>query len=290
MNKDRYLPVRVWIENKMEYPKSYTFIQYVNAPICLRFVRKKVPIKTGNFMMPVICENKIFHEQDIVTAKINGKTITGYIEENTKLCGYVIKTSVRPYLLGLCEEVTLKGNTYEHPDLLEALDTAEPISKKEVTQPAKFDKENIIIYTDGSCIRNPGSGGAAYIILAGNQMKKDAIWVGENVTNNQCEMIAAVKALEALPYTGCTVTLHSDSQYLTKGFTENYVEKWKANDWKTVKGGAVKNQNLWEKLDELNNLHKINWVWIEGHDGNKYNEECDKMARLTAERKVVNTI
>lgn len=286
--------IRVWHDEKIIFPKAYTLVQETGQPLKIRFVLNRVVIKTINFMLPIIYDGKIYYERDIVSANRNNSLIVGRIIFSSKACGYVVETASGACHLCECKNIEIRGNDWEFPELLSTLSEATPAStetkdKGHPTPSSPFDKNNVIIYTDGACIRNPGPGGAAFIIRSGDLVKKGAFDMGEETTNNKCEMMAAIKALEALPEDGCTVYLHSDSKYMLSGFTEGYIKKWLANGWKTAKGDKVKNQESWERLIELNKKHTINWVWVKGHDGNLDNEECDTMAKETAEGKKVKT-
>lgn len=297
---NEYMPVRVWHNDEMLFPKTYSLVQYSSRPPILKFTKNRVAIKTQNYMLPVRYEGFVFYTKDIVTATRNDKPIIGTIGYNYKACAYVIETPTGSYYLSSCKNVKLRGNILQHPQLLEtlidpdndseAIKTIEQLKSAPPSSDEPFNEKDVVIYTDGACIRNPGPGGAAYIIKSGNRVKKDAIKVGDQVTNNQCEMLAAIKAIQALPVKNCSVVLYSDSKYLLDGFNRGDIERWKNNGWKTTNGTPVKNKEYWVKLDELNSLHNINWVWVKGHEGNPYNEECDRMARLTAEGKVVSTL
>lgn len=138
-----------------------------------------------------------------------------------------------------------------------------------------------MIYTDGGCIGNPGTGGwGALVILDG---KENCLSGSEKLTtNNRMELRAAIEALtfvSSLESSQATkVELHIDSQYVKKGITE-WIMNWKANGWKTAGKKDVKNQDLWRKLDELNGKLGVEWHWVKGHSGDKYNEMCDKMCK-----------
>ena len=135
--------------------------------------------------------------------------------------------------------------------------------------------EEIIIYTDGSCEPNPGQGGWGAYIQCNNV--NYYIYGGEdNTTNNQMEMMAVIQALIYLECQ-CSVTVYTDSDYLKQGIT-SWVEKWKNNEWRTSKGKPVKNSDLWEILDDLNNFHEIDWNWVKGHNENPGNEMADQLA------------
>ena len=131
------------------------------------------------------------------------------------------------------------------------------------------------IYTDGACRGNPGPGGWGAVLMYGEKTKE--IYGGENnTTNNRMELMAAIRALEALNR-GCELTLYTDSQYVRKGITE-WIMNWKKRGWKTAAKKPVKNADLWQLLDEQVNKHNVNWVWVKGHAGNEGNELADGLA------------
>ena len=140
----------------------------------------------------------------------------------------------------------------------------------------------IKIYTDGSCIENPGKGGWAAIIFMNN--KKIAIKGNKkNTTNNQMELMAAIEALKKIP-TGQKVQVYTDSKYVKLGITE-WIEKWSQNNWKTSSKQKVKNLELWTELNEISKKHKIEWFWVKGHAGDPINEEVDTLAKKAANLK-----
>ena len=137
----------------------------------------------------------------------------------------------------------------------------------------------IKIYTDGSCIENPGNGGWAAIIFMNNE--KIAITGNKkNTTNNQMELMAAIEALKKIP-TGQKVQVYTDSKYVKLGITE-WIEKWSQNNWKTSSKQKVKNLELWTELNEISKKHKIEWFWVKGHAGDPINEEVDVLAKKAA--------
>ncbi|MDN5247638.1 MAG: ribonuclease HI [Wolbachia endosymbiont of Tyrophagus putrescentiae] len=136
--------------------------------------------------------------------------------------------------------------------------------------------KEVTIYTDGACSGNPGDGGWAAVILYRDQ-RKDIYGREKNTTNNQMELMAVINGLKALK-TSCTVNLYTDSLYIKKGITE-WINKWKTNGWKTSNKKPVKNMELWKELDNIASQHRINWEWVKAHNGNKYNEEADTLAR-----------
>ena len=137
----------------------------------------------------------------------------------------------------------------------------------------------IKIYTDGSCIQNPGNGGWAAIMLINNE-KKAISGFKKNTTNNQMELMAAIEALKKIPI-GEEVQIYTDSKYVKMGITE-WIEKWSQNNWKTSSKKKVKNLELWKELSSISKKHKIKWLWIKGHAGNPINEEVDALAKKAA--------
>ena len=137
----------------------------------------------------------------------------------------------------------------------------------------------IKIYTDGSCIGNPGSGGWAAMILNGD--KKNIIsGRKKNTTNNQMELMAAIKAL-AFFSKKQKIRIYTDSNYVKEGIT-NWIKIWEKNNWKTASKKKVKNVELWIKLKTLSNFHDIEWRWVKGHSGNPMNNKVDKLAKKAA--------
>jgi len=140
--------------------------------------------------------------------------------------------------------------------------------------------EKIIIYTDGACKGNPGPGGWGVLILLENE-QIELSGGSKETTNNQMELTAVIKALNFFEKK-IKVDLYTDSKYVMDGITD-YIKKWKINGWQTANKKPVKNMNLWKILDELNNLHDINWNWVRGHSGNPENEKADALANLGIE-------
>ena len=134
----------------------------------------------------------------------------------------------------------------------------------------------VVIYTDGACRGNPGPGGWGAVLMAGERERE--IWGGEGATtNNRMELTAAIEALEALKRP-CRVELHTDSQYVRTGISE-WLSIWKARGWRTTSKGAVKNEDLWRRLDEARARHEVDWRWVKGHSGHELNDRADALAR-----------
>lgn len=141
-------------------------------------------------------------------------------------------------------------------------------------------KKHVEIFTDGSCLGNPGPGGyGAILVYKGHRKELSAGF--KLTTNNRMEMLATVKALESLSES-CKVTLTTDSQYVRQGITQ-WLKNWKKNNWKTSSKQPVKNVDLWQKIDEQASRHEVEWKWVKGHSGHPENERCDELARTAAE-------
>jgi len=139
----------------------------------------------------------------------------------------------------------------------------------------------IKVYTDGSCLENPGKGGWAAIII--NKSGRIEIKGSkENTTNNQMELTAPIMALKKIPQ-GSKVQIFTDSKYVKSGITE-WIHNWKKNGWKTADKKEVKNKNLWTKLDDLSNAFDIEWIWVKAHSNDELNNEVDLLARSSASK------
>lgn len=136
--------------------------------------------------------------------------------------------------------------------------------------------KKVIIYTDGACSGNPGAGGWAAILIYNGKEKE--ISGGEKATtNNRMELTAVIEALSVLKKP-CEVELYSDSKYIIDSIEKGWVLKWKANGWKRQGNKIALNVDLWEKILELLNIHKVKFNWVKGHNENPMNEKCDKLA------------
>lgn len=140
---------------------------------------------------------------------------------------------------------------------------------------------HVEIYTDGACSGNPGKGGYGAVLRFktsnGEYVSKELSDGFENTTNNRMELLAPIVALETLKKP-CKVTLTSDSKYLIDAITQNWLENWKNNNWKTSSKKPVKNVDLWKRLLSVMERHEIKFVWVKGHAGHEFNEICDKLA------------
>jgi|TARA_B110000003_G_C16320418_1_gene406536 ribonuclease HI len=138
----------------------------------------------------------------------------------------------------------------------------------------------IRIYTDGSCLNNPGNGGWAAIINDNNVILKIS-GSEKNTTNNKMELMAPISALKKINKNK-KVEIYTDSKYVKLGITE-WIHKWTRNNWQTSKKEDVKNKKLWIELFELSKSFEIKWIWVKAHAGNILNEEVDLLAKKAAE-------
>lgn len=141
--------------------------------------------------------------------------------------------------------------------------------------------KQITIYTDGACRGNPGPGGWGALLVYGER-EKELFGGDAHTTNNRMELLAAIKALEALKQP-CRVDLHTDSQYLRQGITD-WINNWKKNGWKTASKKPVKNADLWQQLDARVSRHQVRWHWVKGHAGHPGNERADQLANRGADK------
>jgi len=136
--------------------------------------------------------------------------------------------------------------------------------------------KEVTLYADGACSRNPGPGGWGAVLLYGDRIKKISGFNPET-TNNIMEMTAVIEGMSVLKEK-CKIDIYTDSKYVVDSATM-WLLNWQKNGWKTSAKKPVKNIELWKKIIELSAFHHTKWYWVKGHDGNKYNEECDEMAR-----------
>jgi ribonuclease HI len=135
---------------------------------------------------------------------------------------------------------------------------------------------SVVMYTDGACSGNPGPGGWGAVLISGNHRKE--LFGGEaESTNNRMEMMAVIRGAEALKRAS-SVDIYTDSTYVLKGMTE-WLEGWKKRGWRTAAKKPVKNVDLWQRLDEALERHKVKWIWVKGHSGVPENERADELAR-----------
>ena len=139
----------------------------------------------------------------------------------------------------------------------------------------------ITIHTDGACLGNPGPGGWG-VLLSWRGHEKELSGAEADTTNNRMELMAAIMALEAVSRPA-KIKLVTDSRYVIQGIND-WLPGWIAKGWKTASKAPVKNQDLWQRLDEATKRHEIEWEWVKGHAGHAENERVDDLARMAAEK------
>jgi ribonuclease HI len=139
----------------------------------------------------------------------------------------------------------------------------------------------IVVYTDGGCVGNPGPGGYGAVIFDGERRSELAQGF-RLTTNNRMELMACIAALGTLKATA-DVVLHSDSRYVVNGISKGWARKWRANGWMRTKSEAAQNCDLWSRLLDLCGEHRVRFVWVHGHAGNRENERCDQLATGAAQ-------
>lgn len=136
--------------------------------------------------------------------------------------------------------------------------------------------KSVTIYTDGACSGNPGPGGYGTVLIY-RDFRKELSGGFRRTTNNRMEMMAAIVGLKLLKQ-ACQVTLYSDSKYIVDAMRQGWAKRWKAKGWWRNKKERAKNPDLWEELLQLSDFHRVEFVWVKGHAGNKENECCDRLA------------
>jgi len=135
--------------------------------------------------------------------------------------------------------------------------------------------KQVQVFTDGACSGNPGPGGWGVVLRFGDK-ERELCGGADNTTNNRMELTAAIEGLRALNEP-CEVVLTTDSTYVKDGITR-WLANWKKNGWKTAAKKAVKNQDLWQELDQQTSRHAVQWQWVKGHSGHSENERADALA------------
>lgn len=142
--------------------------------------------------------------------------------------------------------------------------------------------KNVEIYTDGACRGNPGVGGWGAVLKYGS-IEREISGGEASTTNNRMELTAVITALSLLKEP-CHVTLTSDSKYVIDAIQKGWLDSWQKKGWRKADGKAVLNIDLWERLVALLEIHRVDFVWVHGHTGHKYNERCDELATTFADK------
>ncbi|MFP4084240.1 MAG: ribonuclease HI [Desulfonatronovibrio sp.] len=144
---------------------------------------------------------------------------------------------------------------------------------------------DVVVYTDGACLKNPGPGGYGAVLLYKDRKKEIAKGYPET-TNNRMELLGVISALKELKYP-CRIKVYTDSQYIAKAVNQKWLDKWKRNGWKTSGRNDVKNKDLWQELISLLDKHSVEFSWVKAHNGDHYNERCDQLAKKAAKEAAV---
>lgn len=137
--------------------------------------------------------------------------------------------------------------------------------------------KEVIIYTDGACSGNPGPGGYGVVLLF-NGHRKELSGGAAHTTNNRMEIMAVIEGLTALKEP-CAVSLYSDSRYVVDAVEKGWASKWERNNWMRNSRDKAENADLWQILLSLLHKHKVKMIWVKGHNANRENERCDRLAR-----------
>ncbi len=167
------------------------------------------------------------------------------------------------------------------PELSRFLALSESQQGNETLQDALYSGK-VLIYTDGGALGNPGPGGYG-AVLRHNDHRRELSGGFRLTTNNRMELMACIRALEALKLEH-PVVLYSDSRYVVDGITEGWAERWRANGWQRTSEEKAENVDLWARLLELCDQYEVQFRWVKGHAGNPDNERCDQLAREAAQR------
>jgi ribonuclease HI len=162
------------------------------------------------------------------------------------------------------------------------METSQMNTAADETQNVVFNEEDrVTVYTDGSCIGNPGPGGYAAILKRGGT-RKELAGGDPKTTNNRMELMGAIVALESFTRP-LPVTLVTDSQYVINGITM-WIDRWKVTGWKGSDRKLMKNADLWQRLDMARQRHQVEWRWVRGHSGDQENTRADALANAEAEK------
>lgn len=232
---------------------------------------KKITIYTGLFLNFV---SKDFLDLVESLVKNNSKKVqidVIFVEnlgENAKIA--------IDWLNSINEKYSLKFSVKAEMDWNDFIQSFKSNEKKEAENFDVKKDNNVTIYTDGACSGNPGPGGWGAILFHGSH-KKEISGFEANTTNNRMEITAVIRALEMLK-APCTVELYSDSAYVVNAIKLGWLENWKNNGWIGSDKKPVKNIEYWKRLDELMNIHQVNFNKVKGHADNEFNNRCDELA------------
>lgn len=297
-------PIRIWTGTEMVYPNEYTcHVDHLKHVTIIGFIHnnRKYSVFGIEAMQSTdhCCGGVTLYSEDIIRFKYDGLVRVGVVVYDRYTTAFCVKTNDGEFPLYecLCHNAELIGNTPEDGDEWIFANTQTPLNgipwnvpnitidipnnKRPTPPPSCPRKRDIVVYTDGSCLSNPGGPGAwAYIMSEDGVTQKDCCYI-PSCTNNQVELMAVINALHRID-TPANVIIYSDSKYVIDAFNKKWLENWKRDGWCKSNGEPVMNTGLWKELDQLTSMHNCVWCWVKGHSGNPFNEECDRMANSTA--------
>lgn len=231
---------------------------------------ENITIYSGLFLN-FVSSNFIFAVEKMISLNVKKTQIDVVFVENL---GENAKIAI-DWLTFLNDRYSFKFKIKSEIDRFNLKDEFSPVQKIDISS-SKIDENQVTIYTDGACSGNPGPGGWGAILFHGSH-KKEISGFEENTTNNRMEITAVIRALEMLK-APCTVELYSDSAYVVNAIKLGWLENWKNNGWIGSDKKPVKNIEYWKRLDELMNIHQVNFNKVKGHADNEFNNRCDELA------------
>ncbi|QTA79471.1 Ribonuclease H [Desulfonema limicola] len=194
--------------------------------------------------------------------------------------GFKTRKEAEAFMAGPMPEWTFK-NTKKQELKYDKTDNTVPVP--DLIETGKSAGKQILIYTDGGAIGNPGPGGYGIVIINGKD-KKEISGGFRLTTNNRMELTACIQALKSLKKPS-KIELFSDSKYVVNGISKGWAKRWRKNNWMRTETEPAVNADLWEQLLEQCEKHSVNLNWVKGHAGNLYNERCDQLVRAESSKK-----
>jgi len=189
--------------------------------------------------------------------------------------GFAIRADAEAWFNSAIDTETLESTISEG--------SKEQVAAGNEVPPTTDDVNKVIVYTDGGCIGNPGPGGYGVVILSNGQ-RQELSGGYRWTTNNRMELMGCITALERLEHPS-DVVIHTDSQYVVNGIMQGWALNWRSRGWRKSDGQQAENIDLWQKLLDLCEKHRVEFNWVRGHAGNKENERCDVLSMRAANRK-----
>lgn len=302
--------LRMYVNKGLHYPSSYEVVQNaLSNTVKLRFLSDDGellecrPEDASSFTNRYLCDIPLY-VGDILQFTMGSSRVHGVIRPNEKGDDLILQTCCLTDTINLDHclshcNARHCGNVFETPNatrmLLDVVCKTAPLPQTDsnyqsatagqndnFSLPSVVPQDEVVIYTDGCCLSNPGGdGGWAYVRIENGSPVSCSGYISD-CTNNIAELTAVIEALKSVSGKNRMVHIHSDSQYVIKAFTDGWLNKWKQNGWTTSSGDPVKNIGLWSELDVLAHKHCCSWTWVKGHNNNRFNEMCDALAGRAA--------